>query len=91
MTFEPRKSCGKPANMSVRIMSSNLTAPARALRIVSERSTKDVTRDLLLEDLASKDRGRRNKALTAMYFLVSNRSRTSGFTIYSLSFLISLG
>ncbi|OXV09327.1 hypothetical protein Egran_02917 [Elaphomyces granulatus] len=52
---------------------------AAALRIVSERSTKDVTRKLLLEDLASKDRGRRNKALTAMYFLVSNRSlsRTS--------------
>ncbi|XHG02750.1 hypothetical protein AWENTII_006088 [Aspergillus wentii] len=52
---------------------------AAALRIISERSTKGSTRDLLLQDLASKHQGRRSKALSAMHFLVSNRalSRTS--------------
>ncbi|ODH39834.1 hypothetical protein ACO22_01777 [Paracoccidioides brasiliensis] len=45
-----------------------------ALRIISERSTKGSTRDLLLEDLSSKDPSLRNKALNALYFLVSNRS-----------------
>ncbi|KKK17932.1 hypothetical protein AOCH_005590 [Aspergillus ochraceoroseus] len=50
-----------------------------ALRIIAERSTKGDTRDFLLSDLASKNPERRGKALTAMYFLVSNRalSRTS--------------
>lgn len=47
-----------------------------ALRIIAERSTKGETRDLLLRDLASTDTERRSKALSAMYFLVSNRSRT---------------
>ncbi|KAF9894213.1 hypothetical protein FE257_007715 [Aspergillus nanangensis] len=52
---------------------------AAALRIISERSTKGETRDLLLKDLASKDEERRGQALNAIYFLVSNRalSRTS--------------
>ncbi|PLN82721.1 hypothetical protein BDW42DRAFT_200273 [Aspergillus taichungensis] len=52
---------------------------AASLRIIAERSTKGETRDLLLADLASKDGERRNKALSAMYFLVSNRAlaRTS--------------
>ncbi|BDD57890.1 hypothetical protein MPDQ_004092 [Monascus purpureus] len=52
---------------------------AAALRIISERSTKSSTRDLLLKDLASKNKERRGKALTALLFLVSNRalSRTS--------------
>ncbi|KAE8314080.1 hypothetical protein BDV41DRAFT_535033 [Aspergillus transmontanensis] len=52
---------------------------AAALRIIAERSTKGETRDLLLRDLASTDTERRSKALSAMYFLVSNRSlsRTS--------------
>lgn len=44
---------------------------------MAERSTKGSTRDLLLRDLASKDKERRNKALTAMHFLVSNRARMS--------------
>ncbi|KAL5337800.1 hypothetical protein BJX70DRAFT_223643 [Aspergillus crustosus] len=50
-----------------------------ALRIIAERSVKGNTRDLLLKDLASKNPERRNKALSAVYFLVSNRalSRTS--------------
>lgn len=48
--------------------------PGRALRIISERSTKGSTRDLLLQDLASKHQGRRSKALSAMHFLVSNRA-----------------
>ena len=47
-----------------------------ALRIIAERSTKGETRDLLLRDLASTNTERRSKALSAMYFLVSNRSRT---------------
>ncbi|OQD78371.1 hypothetical protein PENDEC_c001G07079 [Penicillium decumbens] len=52
---------------------------AAALRIVSERSTKGETRDLLLEDLNCKDKARQGRALTALHFLVSNRalSRTS--------------
>ncbi|KAJ6014001.1 hypothetical protein N7540_008592 [Penicillium herquei] len=52
---------------------------AAALRIISERSTKGDTRDLLLEDISSKNKVRRGKALTALHFLVSNRalSRTS--------------
>lgn len=48
---------------------------SRALRIISERATKGQTRDLLLDDLASKDHKRRSKALNAMWFLVSNRAR----------------
>ncbi|KAL3475336.1 hypothetical protein BJX99DRAFT_229708 [Aspergillus californicus] len=50
-----------------------------ALRIIAERSVKGDTRDLLLKDLASKHPEQRNRALNAMYFLVSNRalSRTS--------------
>ncbi|GKZ37866.1 hypothetical protein AbraIFM66950_009693, partial [Aspergillus brasiliensis] len=52
---------------------------AAALRIIAERSTKGETRDLLLRDLASRNKQRRGKALNAMHFLVSNRalSRTS--------------
>ncbi|EAW15102.1 uncharacterized protein ACLA_057580 [Aspergillus clavatus NRRL 1] len=52
---------------------------AAALRIIAERSTKGQTRDLLLKDLASKNKERRGKALAAMFFLVSNRalSRTA--------------
>ncbi|KAL4951304.1 hypothetical protein BDW69DRAFT_40910 [Aspergillus filifer] len=50
-----------------------------ALRIIAERSVKSDTRDLLLEDLSSKSPARRNKAVSAVLFLVSNRalSRTS--------------
>ncbi|KAA8642213.1 uncharacterized protein ATNIH1004_011154 [Aspergillus tanneri] len=52
---------------------------AASLRIIAERSTKGETRDLILLDLASRDKSRRNKALSAMHFLVSNRAlaRTS--------------
>ncbi|KAJ5677407.1 uncharacterized protein N7477_003040 [Penicillium maclennaniae] len=52
---------------------------AAALRIISERSTKGETRNLLLEDLDCKDKVRQARALTALHFLVSNRalSRTS--------------
>ncbi|KAL4969242.1 uncharacterized protein BDV14DRAFT_196066 [Aspergillus stella-maris] len=50
-----------------------------ALRIIAERSVKSDTRDLLLEDLSSKNPTRRDKAVSAVFFLVSNRalSRTS--------------
>ncbi|KAI2791523.1 hypothetical protein POX_c04384 [Penicillium oxalicum] len=56
---------------------SESTSPelrSAALRIISERSTKGPTRDLLLEDLSSKNKSRRDKALTALNFLVSNRA-----------------
>ncbi|KAK2741020.1 hypothetical protein FQN57_005756 [Myotisia sp. PD_48] len=52
----------------------SLFSHRRSLKIVSERASKEPTRDLLLEDLASKDRGRRQKALTAIHFLVANPS-----------------
>lgn len=56
--------------------------PSRALRIIAERSTKGSTRDLLLKDLASKNKERRGRALTALYFLLSNRARTFSIDIY---------
>ncbi|KAJ9297614.1 hypothetical protein DTO271G3_4389 [Paecilomyces variotii] len=59
--------------------STSFDLRAAALRIVAERSTKGSTRELLLKDLVSKDKERREKALTALHFLVSNRalSRTT--------------
>ncbi|KKZ63979.1 hypothetical protein EMCG_01733 [[Emmonsia] crescens] len=54
--------------------STSFDLRAASLRIISERSTKGSTRDLLLEDLSSKDPAIRNKALNALYFLVSNRA-----------------
>ncbi|KAJ6109722.1 Armadillo-like helical [Penicillium sp. IBT 16267x] len=52
---------------------------AAALRIIAERSTKGEARDILLDDLSSKNKVRQGRALTALNFLVSNRalSRTS--------------
>lgn len=49
----------------------------RALRIISERSTKGDTRDLLLAELASRNKVYQRRALNALNFLVSNRARTS--------------
>ncbi|CAI7588782.1 unnamed protein product [Penicillium palitans] len=49
---------------------------AAALRIISERSTKGDTRDLLLEELASKNKVHQRRALNALNFLVSNRALT---------------
>ncbi|WEW58501.1 hypothetical protein PRK78_003969 [Emydomyces testavorans] len=54
--------------------SSSFDLRAAALRIVSERATKGSTRDLLLEDLSSRDLARRRKALNALHFLVSSRT-----------------
>ncbi|OGE52664.1 hypothetical protein PENARI_c009G01689 [Penicillium arizonense] len=48
---------------------------AAALRIISERSTKGDTRDLLLEQLASKHKISQGRALNALNFLVSNRAQ----------------
>lgn len=48
----------------------------RALRIISQRSTKGEARTLLLDDLASLSKKRQGKALTALHFLVTNRART---------------
>lgn len=56
--------------------SDKLTFPSSALRIIAERSVKANTRNLLLKDLASKNPERRNKAIPAVFFLVSNRART---------------
>lgn len=47
----------------------------RSLRIISERATKESSRDILLEDLASNNKRRRDRALTAIHFLVSSRAR----------------
>ncbi|CAG7935690.1 unnamed protein product [Penicillium nalgiovense] len=49
---------------------------SRALRIISERSTKGDTRDLLLEELASRNKVQQRRALNALNFLVSNRALT---------------
>ncbi|CRG92192.1 hypothetical protein PISL3812_09248 [Talaromyces islandicus] len=48
-----------------------------SLRIIAERATKEPSRDLLLEDLASKNKRRRDRALTAIHFLVSSRASRS--------------
>lgn len=50
------------------------TDNSSALKIVSERSTKGQTRDLLLEDLSSSNRAVRTRALNALHFLLSNRT-----------------
>ena len=47
---------------------------ASALRIIADRSIKDTTRRLLLRDLASKDSSRREQALHALWFLLSESS-----------------
>ncbi|KAF3482158.1 uncharacterized protein GIQ15_04917 [Arthroderma uncinatum] len=52
--------------------SSSFDLRAAALRIVSERSTKGSTKELLLDDLASEDPERRRKALNALSFLISS-------------------
>lgn len=72
MNFELR------TNVTATSQTTKLTI-SRALRIISERSTKGETRDLLLQDLTSRDKARRAKALNAMFFLVSNRARTAMF------------
>ncbi|KAM5457417.1 hypothetical protein MaudCBS49596_000612 [Microsporum audouinii] len=51
--------------------SSSFDLRAAALRIVSERSTKGSTKELLLDDLAGEDPERRRKAVNALSFLVS--------------------
>jgi hypothetical protein len=51
---------------------------ASAIKIIAERSTKASTRKLLLQDLASKQPERRDQALHALWFLLSDSSlRTS--------------
>ncbi|OKL56862.1 hypothetical protein UA08_07829 [Talaromyces atroroseus] len=45
-----------------------------SLRIISERATKESSRDQLLKDLTSDSKRRRNRALTAIHFLVSSRA-----------------
>ncbi|KAJ5177510.1 Armadillo-like helical [Penicillium coprophilum] len=49
---------------------------AAALRIISERCTKGDTRDLLLEELSSRNKVHQQRALNALNFLVSNRALT---------------
>lgn len=55
---------------------------SRALRIISERSTKGDTRDLLLEELASRNKVQQRRALNALNFLVSNRARMPPNPLY---------
>ncbi|EZF35645.1 hypothetical protein TMEN_2710 [Trichophyton mentagrophytes] len=52
--------------------SSSFDLRAAALRIISERSTKGTTKELLLDDLAGDDPERREKALNALNFLVTS-------------------
>ncbi|EFR01913.1 hypothetical protein MGYG_04913 [Nannizzia gypsea CBS 118893] len=52
--------------------SSSFDLRAAALRIISERSTKGTTKELLLDDLAGDDPERRRKALNALNFLISS-------------------
>ncbi|KAJ6184997.1 hypothetical protein N7519_006298 [Penicillium mononematosum] len=63
---------------------------SRALRIISERSTKGDTRDLLLEELASRNKVQQRRALNALNFLVSNRARMLQtrfiFTVHGCSY-----
>ncbi|CAG7959484.1 unnamed protein product [Penicillium salamii] len=56
--------------------STNHDLRAASLRIISERSCKGATRDLLLEDLASRDKVPQAQALNALNFLVTNRALT---------------
>lgn len=63
-----------PRMLRAHYTANDISNNSRALRIISERSSKGETRDLLLEDLTSKDKNRRSKALNAMHFLVSNRA-----------------
>ncbi|EED16021.1 conserved hypothetical protein [Talaromyces stipitatus ATCC 10500] len=45
-----------------------------SLRIISERATKEPSWDLLLEDLAGKNKRRRNRAVNAIHFLFASRA-----------------
>lgn len=45
-----------------------------ALKIIAERSTRDASRKLLLKELAGKNPARRNKALNALWLLLSHSS-----------------
>lgn len=55
---------------------SKLNTLFRAVKIISERSTKGPSFKLLLKHLASNNPREREKALTAVWFLLSNKSRT---------------
>lgn len=66
-----------------------LKSHSSALRIIAERSTKGETRDLLLQDLVSRDKTQRNKALNALYFLVSNRARMASVRTSETKFLLT--
>jgi hypothetical protein len=69
MTSDPRTRYSHPHYI---IIAAN---GSRALRIISERSLRENTRDLILEDLAHKNKIPRDRALTALYYLVSDRAR----------------
>jgi hypothetical protein len=47
---------------------------ASAVNIIAERSTRDATRKLLMQDLTSKNSARRDQALHALWFLLSDAS-----------------
>ncbi|EER28641.1 hypothetical protein CPC735_039050 [Coccidioides posadasii C735 delta SOWgp] len=53
--------------------SSSFDLRAAALKIIAERATKGPTRDLLLEDLSSRDPLLRRRALDALHFLILSR------------------
>lgn len=69
MTSDPRMRYSHPHYIII------VANGSRALRIISERSLREKTRDLILEDLARKNKIPRDRALTALWFLVSDRAR----------------
>ncbi|KAF7503856.1 hypothetical protein GJ744_003053 [Endocarpon pusillum] len=54
---------------------------ASAVKIIAERSIKDATRKLLLRDLASKHSTKRDQALHALWFLLSDSSLIASLEI----------
>ncbi|ERF74485.1 hypothetical protein EPUS_03923 [Endocarpon pusillum Z07020] len=54
---------------------------ASAVKIIAERSIKDATRKLLLRDLASKHSTKRDQALHALWFLLSDPSLIASLEI----------
>lgn len=68
MTSDPRTRFSHPHYIIV------VTNGSSALRIISERSLREQSRDLVLEDLTRKNKIPRDRALTALSFLVGDRA-----------------
>lgn len=60
-------------DLTVDVAAGKLILP-RSLRIIAERASKEQSWDILLEDLRSKHKPRRNRAINAIHFLVASRA-----------------